>query len=260
MRFGVCVASLEEASIVARAGFDFCELPARLVQPFAGDATATPALRGLASMPIPVEAFNVLVPGELRLCGPHADHGALHTYAKQAFRRMAQLGARIAVLGSGAARQIPEDFGRGVALDQLADAIELLASEAARNNIELALEHLNRGESNVFNTVAECHRFLVERGLGQARLLVDLYHLEMEHEPLRHVLATGSLIAHVHVADGGRNAPGMGGYNYAGFAAAIRQVGYDRRISAECRWNDLAAQAESALHFMQTAQRPTLEI
>ena len=67
------------------------------------------------------------------------------------------------------------------------------------------------------------------------------------------------LLAHVHVADGGRRAPGVGGYDYASFMGALRRAGYDRRISAECQWEDLAAQAPGALAFMceQWDQRPT---
>lgn len=251
MRFGVCVSTVEEVVTIAQAGFDFCELPARAVQPFAEEAAALPAMRVWGAAALPAEAFNLLVPGELPLCGPRANHAALRHYAQRAFSRMAQLGGQVAVLGSGAARHIPDGFPREAALDQLADAIAVLAEEAARNGIDLALEHLNRDESNVFTTLTEAHSFLAERGLGQARLLVDLYHLELEHEPFAHVLAALPLIAHVHVAGGGRGAPGVAGYDYTGFMAAIRQTGYNRRISAECRWDDLATQAEGALAFMR---------
>jgi len=251
MRFGVCVSTVEEIATIAQAGFDFCELPARAVQPFADEAAALPAMRAWAAAALPAEAFNLLVPGELPLCGPRADHAALRDYAQRAFSRMAQLGGQVAVLGSGAARHIPDGFPHDAALDQLADAIAVLAEESARTGVDLALEHLNHGESNVFTTLAEAHSFLAERGLAQARLLVDLHHLELEHEPFAHVVAAAPLIAHVHVAGGGRGAPGVVGYDYAGFMAAVKQTGYKGRISAECRWNDLAMQAEGALVFMR---------
>jgi hypothetical protein len=34
--------------------------------------------------------------------------------------------------------------------------------------------------------------------------------------------------------------------------AALREAQYDRRISAECQWEDLAGQAAGALAFMRT--------
>lgn len=251
MRFGVCVSTPAEIEILARAGYDFCELPARAVLPFEDDVAALDTMRELDAAPLRAESFNSLVPGELPLCGPNADLSALRTYLRRAFSRMAHLGAQVVVLGSGAARHIPEGYPRSDALDQLADALSLASDEAARAGIELALEHLNTKESNVFTTLAESQEFIERRGLSNARLLVDLHHLELENEPFEHVIAAAPLIAHVHVADGGRGAPGVGGYDYAGFMKAVRATGYDRRISAECSWTNLGEQAAPSLAFMR---------
>jgi len=250
MRFGCCVAP-DQIDILARAGFDFCELPAAAVRPLESDAAALPALRALAAAPLRPEAFNVLVPATLPLVGPQADHAALRAYLRRAFGRMAQLGGAVVVLGSGGARRIPEGMPRQQALDQLAESLALAADEAGRAGVELALEHLNQNECNVFTSVAECQAFIEQRGLAGLRLLADLHHLELECEPLAHVVAAAPLLAHVHVADGGRRAPGLGGYDYAGFMAALHNVGYDRRISAECSWENLEEQATGALEFMR---------
>jgi sugar phosphate isomerase/epimerase len=164
------------------------------------------------------------------------------------------------VLGSGGARQIPEDMPRDQALDQLHQALAIAGDEAQQAGVDLALEHLNRGESNVFNTVGECQAFIEDRRIDGLRLLADLHHLELEHEPLTAVAAAAPLLAHVHVADGGRLAPGNGGYDYAGFMATLHEIGYDRRISAECKWNDLQSEAPAAAEFMRRAwnsQPPT---
>jgi len=99
---------------------------------------------------------------------------------------------------------------------------------------------------------------MAERGLSGVRLLADLYHIEMEHEPLAHVVAAGPSLAHVHVADSDRRAPGTGQYDYDGFMAALHRVGYNRRISAECRWDDLRGQAPQVLQFMR-AHAPTAQ-
>jgi len=258
MRFGCCVKDRAQIDILAAAGYDFCELPAAAVQPFEDDAAALPALRELADAPLRPEAFNVLVPPALRMVGPEADFAALRSYLRRTFARMVQLGGEVVVLGSGGARRIPDDMPREQALDQLATALAIAAEEAGQAGIELALEHLNRGESNVFTRLDECQAFIQERGLTGLRLLADLHHLELEDEPLTNVIAAAPLLAHVHVADGGRRAPGTGGYDYDGFMNALHAASYDRRISAECKWEDLASQAADALAFMrqrwQTAQ------
>lgn len=251
MRFGVCTTP-DQIEVVASAGFDFCELPARAVLPFDDDAAAAPALRAIAAARIRPESFNVLVPAEIPLCGPHADHDMLRAYLQRAFSRMASLGAAVVVLGSGAARRIPDGWLRERALDQLAEALTLAGEEASRCGITLALEHLNRQECNVFNTVGECAAFLRERGLQQVHLLADLYHIEVEREPLDAVAEAMPRIVHVHVAGGGRRSPDTPGYDYTGFMRVLRQAGYDARISAECTWENLAEQAPVALAFMRT--------
>ena len=257
MRFGCCV-SPDRIDILARAGYDFCELPARAVLPFEDDAAALPALRAIDAAPLRSESFNVLVPPQLPMVGPQADFEALRSYLRRAFGRMVQLGGAVVVLGSGGARRIPEGMPREQALDQLAGALALVAEEAGRAGIELALEHLNQKESNVFTSLAECQAFVAERDLSGVRLLADLHHLELEHEPFSAVVDAAPLLAHVHVADGGRRAPGMGGYDYAGFMDALHTAGYDRRISAECSWDDLETQAADALAFMRESwERPT---
>jgi sugar phosphate isomerase/epimerase len=250
MRFGCCVAP-DQINILASAGYDFCELPAAAVQPFEDNAAALPAMRAIAAAPLRPEAFNVLVPAKLPLVGPQADRDALRAYLRRTFGRMVQLGGVVVVLGSGGARRIPENMPREQALDQLADSLALAADEAGRAGIALALEHLNQGECNVFTSLAECQSFIEQRGLAGLYLLADLHHLELEHEPLGDVIAAAPWLAHVHVADGGRRAPGQGGYDYAGFMHVLHSIGYDRRISAECIWENLEAQAAEALAFMR---------
>lgn len=250
MRFGCCV-SPDQIEILARAGFDYCELQARAVLPFEDDPAALPALRALEAAPLRAEAFNVLVPPELPLVGPRADFNALRAYLQRVFKRMAQVGGAVVVLGSGGARRIPDGLPRAQALDQLADALKLAADEAGSAGLELALEHLNQGECNVFTRLAECQAFIQDRGLTRMRLLADLHHLEVEHESFASVLKAAPHLAHVHVADGERRHPGRGGYDYAGFMSALRTAGYNRRISAECAWENLETQAAGALAFMR---------
>lgn len=250
MRYGCCV-DVDGIAAVAAAGFDFCELPARSMLPREDDAAALSALRAIGSMPIQPEAFNQLIPADLPICGPSVDLAALRVYLQRAFGRMASVGGVIAVLGSGAARNIPQGWPRDRAIDQLAEAFALAGEESQRAGILLAMEHLNRGECNVFNSVAECQEFIISRGLAGVQLLADLYHLEVEHESLTHVAAAGELLVHVHTAGGGRGAPQIPGYDYAGFTATLRAMRYDARISAECSWDVFAVQAPEALAFMR---------
>jgi hypothetical protein len=55
MRFGCCV-DVDQVSILAQAGYDFCELPARAVRPLDDEGAALPALRALAALPLRPES------------------------------------------------------------------------------------------------------------------------------------------------------------------------------------------------------------
>lgn len=250
MRYGCC-ANPDRIGAVAVAGFDFCELPARALVPREDDLAALPTLNALSQSPIPLEAYNQLIPADLPITGPHADHHELREYLQRAFGRMAQMGGRVAVLGSGGARAIPEGWDRSKGLDQLAEALKIATHEASRAGITLAIEHLNSTECNVLNTVAECLDFIHERGIEGAHVLADLYHLEVEHEPSEIVYKAARLLAHVHVAGGERKSPARPGYDYPGFAKALRAIGYDARVSAECGWDDFEAEAPEALAVMR---------
>ncbi len=250
MRYGCC-ANQDSIAAVAAAGFDFCELPARALVPREDDRAALPILNALSQSLIPLEAYNQLIPADLPIVGPHVNYAVLREYLQRAFGRMAQLGGRVAVLGSGGARAIPDGWDRAKGLDQLAEALKIAVDESSRVGLVLAVEHLNSRECNVLNTVAECLSFIRERNIDGARVLADLYHLEVEHEPSEIVYKAAALLAHVHVAGGERKSPARPGYDYAGFAEALRSIGYDARVSAECGWDDFAAEAPEALAVMR---------
>ena len=61
----------------------------------------------------------------------------------------------------------------------------------------------------------------------------------------------GDYIHHVHVADTERKAPGTGEFDFDGFFGALKEAGYDGRISIECRWDDFDTEAPKALEFLK---------
>src|SRR5262249_48784394 len=123
--------------------------------------------------------------------------------------------------------------------------------ECERYGVIVGLEPLNRGECTILNTLEECREFRETFGLHDVYVTADLYHLECEHESLNEVVKSGSIIRHVQVAGGSRQAPQLPGYDYSGFVSALATAGYDDRISAECEWRDLREQAAPALEYMR---------
>jgi sugar phosphate isomerase/epimerase len=78
--------------------------------------------------------------------------------------------------------------------------------------------------------------------------------MQVEGEPLAHIRNGGEWLAHIHVADSERLAPGTGEYPYTEFAAELAAIGYAEGswsgISVECRWRDFATEAPAAVDFL----------
>jgi sugar phosphate isomerase/epimerase len=248
MRFGSWVTGIDDVATLARSGYDFCELSVDELGPAEPDRRVVASLRQLDALPLVPEVFNRFFPPSVSLYG---DPDTVRAHARRVAQRMAQVGGQVVVLGSGPARDVPPGMERGEALGRLAHAVAVVQEECDRYGVTVGLEPLNRGECNVLNTLEECRQFREHFALHGVYIVADLYHLECEHESLREVLRTGSIIRHVQVAGGGRQSPTVPGYDYAGFAAALSSAGYDGRISAECDWRDLDEQAVPALEFMR---------
>jgi sugar phosphate isomerase/epimerase len=172
-------------------------------------------------------------------------------YTRQALERAQSIGAKIAVFGSGGARQVPDDFPREQAVEQIVTFLNVAADAADQTDLVIAIEPLNRKESNIINSVAEGVEFARQVNRDKIRVLADFYHMDEEAEPLDHIVDYKDWLAHIHVADTGRRAPGLGQYPYQEFTVALREAGYNGLVSIECRWDDFAAEAPPAVQFLR---------
>jgi len=223
MKFGICT-SITDASAASSAGWDYAE---PMVKDLLDESLPPSAL--------PTPAANVLVPAAMKITGPHANPDWLKAHMQRVTARAKQLGVEILVFGSGGARNVPDGFSRDEAKRQIASFLKMSAEIVAPANITLAVEHLNRGECNIINTVAEAVRVVRDIDHPNIRCLVDSYHLWLENEPLDHVTGALPYLAHVHVADkSGRVPPGeSGSSDYRPLFDLLKKGGYDHRISVE---------------------------
>ena len=143
-----------------------------------------------------------------------------------------QLGAP-AIIGSMQGRCEPH-IERQQALTWLGEALEQLAERAARHNVPVLVEPLNRYETNVLNGVAESISFIKGLNAPNVKLLCDLFHMNIEEVDLASAIhAAGRRLGHVHFADSNRRAIGFGHLDVESVFAALREVGYKGWLSAE---------------------------
>lgn len=247
MEFGCCC-SLDQAETARSAGFDFLECTVRSLVPESPEFA--PILAAYGASPLPVRAFNVFLPGDLKVTGPAVDWAAVESYVEEALHRVHTIGARTVVFGSGGARNVPDGFDRDEANAQLVRFLTKVGDTAQPLGITVVIEPLNRRESNVINDIASGATLATAVASPAVQVLADLYHMQMDGEPLDEVKTYAAQLRHIHVADSERLAPGTGTYPYAGFFRLLHEIGYDGLISVECRWRDFAAEAPEAVRFL----------
>lgn len=124
--------------------------------------------------------------------------------------------------------------GRGSA--ELVRVLREGATHAEARGVRLALEPLNRYESDTVNNAEEGLAFLSEIDHPSLGLLLDTYHVNIEERswaaPFGRLLSVGKLW-HVHLGDNNRMPPGQGLIDFGSIVAILRESGYTGYLSAE---------------------------
>ncbi len=254
MKFGVCT-DIDNAKAAAEAGYDYIELAAASdLTPESSDGEWKSKQKQIEAMPLLPEAFNSFIRTG-KIVGEETDFQRLRNYVESALRRAAKVGGQIVVFGSGGARQIPEGFPREKAEEQMRRFLNLCADTSDKTGVVVAIEPLCQTECNFINCVREGAQLAREIGRTGVQNLADTFHMEQEQEPLTAIVESADVLAHVHVADTGRAAPGLGTFDYRSLYRVLERAGYNRRISIECHWyGNLESQLASSLQHLKHAQ------
>ena len=234
MRLGICV-SFENLDAAAAYGYDYLEVTVGSIAGLSDEAFEV-VKAAAAKKPICVEAANVMLPGWGHVLGENTNWPEIMEYLTKAYSRLAQLGCKTVVFGSGGARRIPEGFPREKAWLQLAEFSKRIADLAASVGITIALEPLNTKECNIITSVAEGGRLVEEVAHPHFKLLADYYHMLKENEGFDGLLQYGKYLYHTHFhpAFGSEAAPNEGdGLEYKLFFDKLKEVSYDGRVSLE---------------------------
>lgn len=241
----------EAVRIVEDAGCDFLEFGVSVVAPEQPESVFERLRATLGATALVPECFSSFVPPDIALVGEARDRRRIETYVAVSARRVAALGGKIIVFGSGKARSIAPGVSRETAEAHLLEFLHLAADQARANGIRIAIEPMCRLESNVLNSLAEAVALAKRVNRAEIGALVDFYHLDVEKEPLEHISQAGKHLIHVHVADTGRLYPGSGSYDYPGFWQALQGAGYEARVTIECNWRDFPTEVGPAMRFLR---------
>ena len=253
MKFGVC-ASVENMDRLAEVGYDYIELGVQKVLiPEKDESEFLAIQKQVLSHSLKAEAYNVFIPGNLRVVGDDIDNQGLSTYVETACRRAQSLGSEIIVYGSSGSRNVEEGYDFDRAWGQLADFLAMSADHAEAYGITIAIEPLCSRESNIIQTVADGLKMAKQVNRPGIRVLADLYHMWQMDEPMSNMVDAAEWLAHVHIAEPvKRSYPGSDDFDFSDFFSALKTAGYDGRVSCECSFDNFDEDVETSLQVMQS--------
>lgn len=263
MRFGIC-APYHEVAPLQIEGLDYLEENVqRFLVPERSQEEFETLWREAQRLPMPIEAANSFIPASLPLIATvtqTVDTARLERYVQTALRRAEQVGIRVIVFGSGAARACPEGYNRRQAHQQLAEHLAHWGDLAGQHGVQIVLEPLRTQETNTLNTVAESGELVASIKQPAIKLLADTYHMALNGEAPEDIALWPGLLTHVHVAEEReRAAPGRFHEDFHPYFSALQQAGYDQRISIECHWLNLASEAGAGIAILKQQWREAQE-
>lgn len=128
------------------------------------------------------------------------------------------------------ATQAPSEQARG----RVIEAYQRLAVKAKAAGVCIALEALNRYESNFINTLAQAADLCRKVGSDAMTVHADLFHMNIEEGNIPKALENvKDVLGYVHVAESNRAYLGEGNTDWKGVFGALARIGYTGPITFE---------------------------
>ena len=116
----------------------------------------------------------------------------------------------------------------------LCEALEDGGEQAARYDVPLIYEPLNRYETRQCCTVADGVKILESLSTDNVRLLCDLFHMNIEETSVADALVQGGKwVGHIHFVDSNRRPVGLGHLQFGPIIDALRRINYAGYLCAE---------------------------
>lgn len=166
-----------------------------------------------------------------------AYHQTCFTYLDSCLEIASELGAGF-VAGPmysavGKARLVaPEQ--RKVEWDRAVSNLRKVCRRAGEFGLDLAIETLNRFETDLINTSEDLMRLIGDINEPQAKAVLDGFHLNIEEPDLESAIRrVGDKLIHVQVSENYRGTPGTGQTNWAAWKRGLEAINYRGTISIE---------------------------
>lgn len=207
-----------------------------------------------------IEASSLLpAPGGGPGGNPASPVEAERRWTRQHYCQVVDLAAE---LGASRVLYIPGWLGFGTSRrDAWAWSLQTLqavADHAEQYGITICVEP-TPADSNFVDTPDHALEMMFESGKANVKVMLDTYHaLYRQEVPADQVYQMGEHLAHVHVADTDRLAPGHGSMDFVPFMQALHDVGFDGFVTMETGFNARSthpdAQARASIEHLKSIE------
>lgn len=226
--------------------WDYFEVPLAIhADPFKSDNAweAVKARYRADGRPTPVTS-HLLDGVNVHPIGPDFDREQLLYCLGREFRRIDELGAKYIGCWGGHFK-VPEGFPKEKATDQAVSLCNMIADEAEKYGMLIAVEPISDLRT-LFPRYLEGIEFAKRCGRRSLKVMADLnYFLELG-QPLEDILKYPDFCLNVHIQGDGGSQPNVGGREktFIRLFEILREIGYDKGVSAGCPWISTNGAAE----------------
>lgn len=223
---------------IKASGFDFIEL----LVPEPGELNLAETRKALLDSGLDVVlAARVNLQRNIASADPKEYQGGID-YLNYAIETAATLGTTIVggpltgnpLVFAGRPPQPVGEEERLARKERCVDALRKVANTAQKNGITLAVEPLNRFESDVLCTTQQGIELLDAVDHPNVQLMLDTFHMAMEESSIAEAIRlAGPRIAHFQANENHRGFPGTGSVNWVDVCRALHEVNYTGPISLE---------------------------
>lgn len=168
----------------------------------------------------------------------------------------------------GKARLVSPDQ-RKLEWDRAVTNLRKVCDMAQSRGLEIALEPLNRFESDLVNTTEEVMQLIKDINHPAAKVLLDGFHMNIEEPDIEKAIRlAGDKLIHVQVSENYRGTPGTGQTRWDAYKRGLEAINYEGVVSIEsftpevkelagavCIWKPLASSqddfAREGLRFLK---------
>lgn len=261
MKFSMCTAVYgmhdlhDTINRAAMHGFDAVELTAALHLDVDSTQQYRREVKGwIRDAGLECSGLHYIFDGSVKLATPDRERNAeCLDYLCKVIDVAADMEAKTVIVGSGGTtRSFDAGVDRAEGVRCMADVIHKAGEYAAGKDVYLAMEAINRYETNFLNTMQQATEFAQLVDHPHVRTMADTYHINIEESnPVEAVRTYGHALQNLHLADSNRHAPGTGHIDFKAIADALLETGFDKYCSFEVfglypwkQWFDTVEEAD----------------